>query len=379
MLLKQKEKGEKMQTVVVGLSGGVDSSVAAYLLKKQGYNVIGLFMLNWEENDENGNCTAEQDFEDVKRVANKLNIPYYTVNYAKEYKQQVFSYFLDEYARGYTPNPDVMCNKEIKFGPFLRHALELGADYIATGHYCKRVDKDGKVYLYKSHDQNKDQTYFLNQLSQEQLKYTLFPLADIDKTEVRRIAAELGLVTADKKDSTGICFIGERNFRQFLKNYLPAQRGLIKDLSNNVVGEHSGVMYYTIGQRRGLNIGGKNGYDDDRWFVVKKDIKTNTLYVNCGECEEMFSTGCKVVNFNFITDTLTGEFDCFVKLRYRQPDQACHVKVDGTNLTITFKQKQRAVTVGQFAVLYMADGMCVGGGRIDSLIQDNLPATKVKN
>ncbi len=357
-----------MQTVVVGLSGGVDSSVAAYLLKQQGYNVIGLFMLNWEENDENGNCTAEQDFEDVKRVANKLNIPYYTVNYAKEYKQQVFSYFLDEYAKGYTPNPDVMCNKEIKFGPFLRHALELGADYIATGHYCKRVDRDGKVYLYKSHDLNKDQTYFLNQLSQDQLKYTLFPLADIDKTEVRRIASELGLVTADKKDSTGICFIGERNFRQFLKTYLPAQPGLIKDLAGNVVGEHSGVMYYTIGQRRGLNIGGKNGYDDDRWFVVRKDIKTNTLYVNCGECDEMYSHGCKVVNFNFITDKLTGEFDCFVKLRYRQSDQACHVKVNGTNLTLTFSEKQRAVTIGQFAVLYMADGMCVGGGRIDELI-----------
>lgn len=359
-----------MQTVVVGLSGGVDSSVAAYLLKKQGYNVIGLFMLNWEENDENGNCTAEQDFEDVKRVANKLNIPYYTVNYAKEYREQVFSYFLDEYARGYTPNPDVMCNKEIKFGPFLRHALELGADYIATGHYCKRVDRDGKVYLYKAHDLSKDQTYFLNQLNEEQLKYTLFPLADIDKTEVRRIASELGLVTADKKDSTGICFIGERNFRQFLKNYLPAQPGLIKDLSGNVVGEHSGVMYYTIGQRRGLNIGGKNGYEDNRWFVVKKDIKTNTLYVNCGECDEMYSVGCKVVNFNFIAEKLTGEFDCFVKLRYRQPDQACHVKVDGTNVTLTFKEKQRAVTIGQFAVLYMADGMCVGGGRIDELIQN---------
>lgn len=358
-----------MKTVVVGLSGGVDSSVAAYLLKQQGYNVIGLFMLNWEETDENGYCTAESDYEDVKRVANKIGIPYYTVNYAKEYRDKVFSYFLEEYKNGYTPNPDVLCNKEIKFGPFLRHALSLGADYIATGHYCKRVDRDGKVYLYKSHDKNKDQTYFLNQLSQEQLSKTLFPLADIDKTEVRRIASELGLSTAEKKDSTGICFIGERNFRKFLKEYLPAQKGPIKDLSGNVVGEHDGVMYYTIGQRRGLNIGGKNGYNDDRWFVVKKDVKTNTLYVNCGECEEMYSHGSYVTNFNWITDKPNEDFDCFVKLRYRQPDQAVRVHFEGDKLRLEFKDKQRAVTIGQFAVLYAEDGMCYGGGRIHELIK----------
>lgn len=358
-----------MKTVVVGLSGGVDSSVAAYLLKKQGYNVVGLFMLNWEEQDDGGHCSAEQDFEDVKRVANKIGIPYYTVNYSKEYKDRVFSYFLDEYKKGYTPNPDVLCNKEIKFGPFLKHALELGADYIATGHYCKRVDRDGKVYLYKSHDKSKDQTYFLNQLSQDQLKYTLFPLADIDKTEVRRIAKELGLVTAEKKDSTGICFIGERNFRKFLKTYLPAQKGLIKDLSGNVVGEHDGVMYYTIGQRRGLNIGGKDGYDNDRWFVVKKDVSTNTLYVNCGECDEMYSRGCIVKEFNWITDEMKSDFLSFVKLRYRQPDQKVRVKIiDEHTIQLDFEEKQRAVTIGQFAVLYAEDGMCYGGGRIDSLL-----------
>ncbi len=358
-----------MKTVVVGLSGGVDSSVAAYLLKKQGYNVVGLFMLNWEEQDDGGHCSAEQDFEDVKRVANKIGIPYYTVNYSKEYKDRVFSYFLDEYKKGYTPNPDVLCNKEIKFGPFLKHALELGADYIATGHYCKRVDRDGKVYLYKSHDKSKDQTYFLNQLSQDQLKYTLFPLADIDKTEVRRIAKELGLVTAEKKDSTGICFIGERNFRKFLKTYLPAQKGLIKDLSGNVVGEHDGVMYYTIGQRRGLNIGGKDGYDNDRWFVVKKDVSTNTLYVNCGECDEMYSRGCIVKEFNWITDEMKSDFSSFVKLRYRQPDQKVNVKIiDEHTIQLDFEEKQRAVTIGQFAVLYAEDGMCYGGGRIDSLL-----------
>lgn len=359
-----------MKTVVVGLSGGVDSSVAAYLLKKQGYNVIGLFMLNWEETDENGNCSAEQDFEDVKRVANKIGIPYYTVNYAKEYRERVFSYFLEEYEKGYTPNPDVMCNKEIKFGPFLEHAMKLGADYIATGHYCKRVDKDGKVYLYKSYDKNKDQTYFLNQLNQSQLEKTLFPLADIDKTEVRKIAKELGLITAEKKDSTGICFIGERNFRNFLKNFLPAKKGVIKDLSGNIVGEHDGVMYYTIGQRRGLNIGGKNGYDADRWFVVKKDVTTNTLYVNCGECDEMFSSACIVTEFNWITDKLTDSFTAGVKLRYRQPDQATKVTVlDEKTLRLDFATKQRAVTIGQFAVLYDEDGKCFGGGRINELIK----------
>lgn len=359
-----------MKTVVVGLSGGVDSSVAAYLLKKQGYNVVGLFMLNWEETDNNGNCTAEKDFEDVKRVANKIGIPYYTVNYAKEYQERVFSYFLEEYKKGYTPNPDVMCNKEIKFGPFLDHAMSLGADYIATGHYCKRVDKDGKVYLYKSYDKNKDQTYFLNQLNSSQLEKTLFPLADIDKTEVRKIAHELGLITADKKDSTGICFIGERNFRQFLKGFIPAQKGKIKDLAGNVVGEHDGVMYYTIGQRRGLNIGGKNGYDADRWFVVKKDVHTNTLYVNCGECDEMYSSACIVTEFNWITDTPTSNFDCFVKLRYRQPDQATNVEIiDKSTIKLTFKEKQRAVTIGQFAVLYAEDGKCFGGGRIDKLLK----------
>lgn len=360
----------EQKTVVVGLSGGVDSSVAAYLLKQQGYNVIGLFMLNWEENDDRGNCTAEQDFEDVKRVANKIGIPYYTVNYAKEYKERVFSYFLEEYEKGYTPNPDVMCNKEIKFGPFLKHAMELGADYIATGHYCKRVDKDGKVYLYKSHDKNKDQTYFLNQLNQAQLSKTLFPLADIDKTEVREIAKKLGLSTAEKKDSTGICFIGERNFRQFLKTFLPAQPGDIKDLQGNIVGRHDGVMYYTIGQRRGLNIGGKNGYDADRWFVVKKDVKTNTLFVNCGECDEMFSSGCIVTDFNWITDTPNSNFTCFAKLRYRQPDQGVDVEmIDEHTLKLKFATRQRAVTVGQFAVLYDENGMCYGGGRINELIK----------
>jgi tRNA-specific 2-thiouridylase len=355
-----------MATVVVGLSGGVDSAVTALLLKQQGYDVIGMFMVNWEETDDHGVCTSESDFEDVKRVADTIGIPYYTVNYAKEYWDRVFAYFLKSYQEGRTPNPDVLCNREIKFGPFLNQAMLLGADYIATGHYAKKIVRDGIAYLYKADDLNKDQTYFLNQLSQEQLSKVLFPLAEIEKPEVRRIAEENNLVNAKKKDSTGICFIGERNFRKFLKEYIPMQKGKIMDLEGNVLGEHDGVMYYTIGQRRGLNLGGKDGYDNDRWFVVNKDVKNNILYVNCGECEEMYSSTLLASSFNWISGKpKQNEFDCYVKCRYRQPDQEAHIKIlDNGDVFITFKEKQRAVTLGQFAVLYAEDGMCYGGGEI---------------
>ena len=233
------------KTVVIGMSGGVDSSVAALLLREQGYRVIGLFMRNWEESDENGACTAEEDFEDVKRVSDLLGIPYYTVNFSKEYMERVFSYFLAEYRAGRTPNPDVLCNREIKFGPFKAYAEKLGADYIATGHYCGISHENGVHRLLKAADQNKDQTYFLNQLSQSQLENVLFPLSDLKKEDVRRIAEEHGLSTAKKKDSTGICFIGERNFRKFLQEYLPAQPGKILTLGGEEVGEHLGLMYYT--------------------------------------------------------------------------------------------------------------------------------------
>ncbi len=239
--------------IVVGISGGVDSSVAAYLLKEQGHDVIGLFMVNWEEKD--GSCTAEEDYEDVKRVCNNIGIPYFSVNYSKEYYDRVFSYFLEEYKNGRTPNPDVLCNREVKFGPFLEQALRLGADKIATGHYAKKIEKDGKFYLAKASDLNKDQSYFLNQLNQKQLESVIFPLEDIDKPKVREIASKLNLSTATKKDSTGICFIGERNFKNFLKGFLPAQPGEIRELNENVIGRHDGLMYYTLGQRRGLNIG----------------------------------------------------------------------------------------------------------------------------
>lgn len=351
--------------IVVGISGGVDSSVAAYLLKQQGHDVIGLFMINWDEND--GQCTAAEDYEDVKRVCEKIGIPYYSVNYAKEYYDRVFKYFLDEYKKGRTPNPDVLCNREIKFGPFLAKARALGADMIATGHYAKTYKKDGLTYLAKAKDLSKDQSYFLNQLSQDQLSSVLFPLADIDKTEVRKIAKEIGLVNAEKKDSTGICFIGERNFRNFLKQYLPAKSGEIRTLDGEVVGTHEGLMYYTIGQRRGLNIGGKHGGNGDRWFVLKKDLENNILYVSQGECEELFSNGLFATDFNFIPKVPEEkEFECFAKFRYRQPDQKVKVTVLGDkNIKVDFFERQKAITEGQFVVLYTEDGTCLGGGIID--------------
>ena len=356
------------KTVVIGMSGGVDSSVSALLLKEQGYNVIGLFMQNWDEVDENGCCTAEQDFADVRRVSALLDIPYYTVNFAKEYMDRVFSYFLAEYKAGRTPNPDVLCNREIKFGPFLQEAKRLGADYIATGHYCKISHENGVHLLQKAKDQNKDQTYFLNQLSQAQLADVLFPLQDMDKSEVRKIALEHDLATAKKKDSTGICFIGERNFRKFLSTYLPAQKGKILDLSGKQVGEHDGLMYYTLGQRKGLYLGGIKGEDEGgRWFVVKKDLQNNILYVSHGDETPLYSKSCEVSSFNWIPKKPDcNEFSCMAKFRYRQPDQKVRVKInaDGT-LHIDFEEPQRAVTEGQYAVLY--DGInCLGGGVIES-------------
>ncbi len=356
------------KTVVVGMSGGVDSSVAALLLKERGYNVIGLFMLNWEENDENGCCTAEEDYADVRRVCSVLDIPYYTVNFAKEYMDRVFSYFLAEYKAGRTPNPDVLCNREIKFGPFLEEAKKLGADYIATGHYCKISHEGGVHRLLKAKDQNKDQTYFLNQLSQKQLADVLFPLQDMEKPEIREIALKNGLATAKKKDSTGICFIGERNFRNFLKTYLPAQKGKILDLSGKEVGEHIGLMHYTLGQRRGLDLGGVKGEEDcGRWFVVKKDLEKNILYVSHGDESPLYSKSCEVSGFNWIPFKPEKKaFACTAKFRYRQPDQAVWVtRKDDGGVHIDFAEKQRAVTEGQYAVLYDGEA-CLGGGVIES-------------
>ncbi|MBO5525656.1 MAG: tRNA 2-thiouridine(34) synthase MnmA [Clostridia bacterium] len=355
------------KTVVVGLSGGVDSSVAAYLLKEQGYNVIGLYMVNWEEDDQNGVCTSEEDYADVRRVASALDIPYYSVNFSKDYMDRVFSYFLREYKAGRTPNPDVLCNREIKFGPFKEYAMSLGADYVATGHYCAISHENGVHYLKKAKDQGKDQTYFLNQLTQEQLDRVLFPLQDLEKCEVRRIAEEQGLATAKKKDSTGICFIGERNFRQFLKTYFPAQPGEIRTLDGKVVGEHIGLMYYTIGQRRGIDLGGVKG-ESGRWFVLKKDMEHNVLYVSHGDETPLFSKACEVSGMNWIPSEPTEQsFECKAKFRYRQGEQDVRVTRQGDKLLIEFAEKQRAVTEGQYAVLYRGDD-CLGGGVIEKAI-----------
>ena len=353
----------KKKTAVVGLSGGVDSSVAAILLKEQGYNVIGLFMLNWEEEGENGACTAEEDFADVKRVCAALDVPYYSVNFSKEYYGRVFEYFLREYKSGRTPNPDVLCNREIKFGPFREYAEHLGADIIATGHYCGIAHEGGRNYLLKAKDRGKDQTYFLNQVREEQLNKVEFPLANLTKAEVREIAQKNGLANAKKKDSTGICFIGERNFRAFLKNYLPAQPGEIRTLEGEHVGEHEGLMYYTLGQRKGLGLGGMHG-EDGRWFVVKKDLEHNVLYVSHGDESPLYSAACTAEDCNFIGFELpAGEFECTAKFRYRQPEQRVRVKFEDGRMHIEFAEKQRAVTEGQYAVLY-DERRCLGGGVI---------------
>lgn len=366
---------DNKKTVVVGMSGGVDSSVAAALLKEQGYNVIGLFMHNWDETDDNGVCSAVNDYEDVKRVCGKLDIPYYTVNFAKEYLDRVFSYFLDEYKKGRTPNPDVLCNREIKFGPFAEFAQKLGADYIATGHYCKILRDENGVHLLKSLDLNKDQTYFLNQVKTEQLQNVMFPLADIEKPEVRKIAEKYGFVTATKKDSTGICFIGEKRFKEFLQNYMPAKPGKILTLDGKEVGRHDGVMFYTLGQRRGLDLGGMAGGNGERWFVIDKDIKNNILYVSQGEDDKLFSVGLISDKMNWIaSEPKEDKFECFAKFRYRQPDQKVMVeKLSNGNLKIDFKDKQRAVTPGQFVVLYKeyknsGEMECLGGAIIDKVI-----------
>lgn len=353
-----------MKRVVVGMSGGVDSSVAALLLQRQGYDVVGLFMNNWEE-EEDGCCTAAEDYRDALDVCGKIGVPLYSINLAKQYYDRVFQTFLHEYAAGRTPNPDVLCNREIKFDAFKQKAAELGADYIATGHYC-RISDDFTT-LKKAADANKDQTYFLNQVRTEQLDRVLFPVGNLHKPEVRKIAHEAGLVTERKKDSTGICFIGERNFKRFLMQYLPAQAGDIVDTSGKTVGRHDGLMYYTLGQRRGLGVGGVKGEAENRWYVIGKDLEQNRLLVSCGEGEELLSDGCTVTDFNVIGAPVSGTFDCTAKLRYRQPEQLVTATVDGSRVTLRFATRQRAVTPGQYAVLYLGE-RCVGGGVIDSTV-----------
>lgn len=361
-----------MKTVVVGMSGGVDSSVAAILLKQQGYEVIGLFMRNWDSlinNDIMGNpdlnkssiCPQEQDYNDALKVCEKIGIPLRRVDFVKEYWDYVFTYFLDELKKGRTPNPDIMCNKYIKFDMFEKEAEKLGADYIATGHYARL--KDGK--LLRGIDNNKDQTYFLSQVAKEQLTNVLFPVGELTKPEVRKIAEENDLITAHKKDSTGICFIGERNFTKFLENYLPNQPGFIVDLATGKkLGRHIGLMYYTIGQRRGLNVGGTK----DRLFVVGKDIELNTLYVASGNDWYLTSDECIIEDVNFNSDIRPEK--CTAKFRYRQPDNDVElVYMENGNVLVKYPQGVKSVTPGQACVLYLGD-QCLGGGIIKEVRRD---------
>ncbi|SDX66618.1 MULTISPECIES: tRNA 2-thiouridine(34) synthase MnmA [Salimicrobium] len=368
-------KEPKDTRVVVGMSGGVDSSVAALLLKEQGYDVVGIFMKNWDDTDENGVCTATEDYEDVIRVCNQLDIPYYAVNFEKQYWDKVFTYFLDEYKAGRTPNPDVMCNKEIKFKAFLDHALSLGADYLATGHYARVRERDGRVEMLRGVDENKDQTYFLNQLDQEALTKVMFPLGDIPKPEVREIALENGLATAKKKDSTGICFIGERNFKEFLSEYLPAQPGKMETLEGETKGEHDGLMYYTLGQRQGLGIGGAG----DPWFVVGKNVSENILYVGQGfDHEALYSDSLIAVDMNW-TDNRVPEdsFECTAKFRYRQKDSKVTVHpLTDNRIKVVFHERERAITPGQAVVLYDNE-VCLGGATIDEVEKNEEPMQHV--
>lgn len=361
-----------MKTVVVGMSGGVDSSVSAYLLKKQGYNVIGLFMRNWDaalNNDIEGNptfneniCPQEIDYNDALKVCEQLDIPLHRVDFIKEYWDNVFTYFLNELKLGRTPNPDLMCNKYIKFDLFIKEAKKLGADYIATGHYARI--KDGK--LLRGIDDNKDQTYFLSQVSKEQLKNVLFPIGDMLKPDVRKMASKYGLITAKKKDSTGICFIGERNFSNFLKNYLPNQPGDIVNIdTKEVIGKHIGLMNYTIGQRRGLDIGGYK----DRMFVVGKDLNKNILYVCIGEDNDYLITdSCIVDTVNWLGDEKIEK--CSAKFRYRQQDNDVQLNwLDDGNILVTYSQGVKSVTPGQACVFYLGEE-CLGGGIIKEVRKD---------
>lgn len=351
--------------VVIGMSGGVDSSVAAIMLQKQGYEVIGLFMRNWDSfadgevegapTTDEGICPQEVDYNDAKKVCDKLGIPLYRKDFIKEYWDYVFTYFLDELKKGRTPNPDIMCNKYIKFDQFAKEAEKLGADYIATGHYC-RV-KDGQ--LMRAKDDNKDQSYFLSQVSKEQLKNVLFPIGDMIKPDVRKIAEEYDLVTAKKKDSTGICFIGERNFSNFLKNYLPNQPGDIVDIkTGKKVGNHIGLMHYTIGQRRGLDIGGTK----NRMFVVGKDLNKNILYIESGNDEYLITTSCVVDQINWTYEKRKEK--CTAKFRYRQKDIEVSLEwLNDDEILVKYPQGVKSVTPGQSCVFY-DDDICLGGGII---------------
>ena len=352
--------------IIVGMSGGVDSAVAALLLREQGHDAVGVFMKNWEGDDRDGVCPAEDDFRDVRAVCDRIGIPYYSVNFAKEYWDRVFTIFLDEYNRGRTPNPDVLCNREIKFRAFLDYALRLGGERLATGHFV-RTDGDGR--LLKGIDGAKDQSYFLYMLKSDQLKKSVFPVGGLTKAQVRKIAADRGLRVSGKKDSTGVCFIGERNFKNFLMTYIPALPGDMVTDKGEFVGRHDGLMFYTLGQRRGLGIGGRG--DGRSFFVVDKDLKNNRLIVAQGEDHPLlFSRGCLCTDATFVLDELPENVPCSLccRFRYRQADQRVTVRREGDRLEIVADEKQRALTPGQSAVLYDGD-VCLGGGIIDTVLR----------
>ncbi len=361
--------------VVVGMSGGVDSSVAALLLVEQGFEVHGVFMKNWEDAYDTGYCSALEDFNDARDVCHTLGIPLHQVNFIEEYRQRVFSYFLAEYQQGRTPNPDVLCNKEIKFKAFLDYANRLGADAIATGHYARRIVQHGYSHLLKGVDPQKDQSYFLHTLDQTQLNPVMFPVGELYKTQVRQLAVAANLITQDKKDSTGICFIGERNFREFLSRYLPSQPGDICTPDGKKIGEHAGLMFYTIGQRQGLGIGGYSGSSGEPWYVVHKDPEHNLLIVGQGYHHPwLFHRRLYATQVHWITSSPPAlPFRCHAKIRYRQQEQPCCIEtlsMDSQNnisCQVLFDQPQRAITTGQSVVFYMAEE-CLGGGIIQAVM-----------
>jgi tRNA-specific 2-thiouridylase len=358
----------KNRRVILGLSGGVDSAVAAVLLREAGADVHALHMTNWE--DEDGYCSAAEDLQDARRVCEQLRIPLHHVNFAKQYRERVFRHFLDEYAAGRTPNPDVLCNREIKFGVFREHAKRLGGELLATGHYARTALVGGETRLLKAADRNKDQSYFLHAVSAKALSETVFPLGDLTKDEVRRIAREHGLAVHDKRDSTGICFIGERPFREFLSTYLPANPGPIRTPDGVEVGRHHGLMYYTLGQRQGLGIGGRRDAGDAPWYVVDKIAADNALIVAQGDTDLLLSDGLTAVDSSWINGPPAGldaGLRCAAKVRYRQPDQHCVVAAGtGGDLTVRFDAAQRAVAPGQYVVFYDGD-RCLGGAVIDQI------------
>lgn len=360
------------QKIIVGMSGGVDSSVAALLLLEQGYEVEGLFMKNWEEDDDSDYCAAAVDLKDATDICNTLDIKLHTINFSSEYWDRVFQHFLDEYSAGRTPNPDILCNKEIKFRAFLEHAQSLGAEKIATGHYARTRKNENRTQLLRGTDSNKDQSYFLHALNQHQLSHAVFPIGEIDKPRIRELAKHNNLITHDKKDSTGICFIGERRFNTFLEKYLPAKPGDISTVDGDNIGTHNGLMYYTLGQRKGLGIGGLKNSDEEPWYVIEKDLINNILRVAQGHNHPaMFNHTLETSQVNWIEeiepaiDSEKGRLTA--KIRYRQSDQSCQlIKIDGSRYKVRFDEAQRAITPGQSIVFYQNE-VCLGGGVIESM------------